>query len=190
MARGIALYASARYAPAADIFSALLIREPDNATYADLLGRSCGAAAENTSEHCGELEKFATTHPRNATAAVYAAARILQQPTSAQDTDKAEKLLRQAIAADPQLAEAYYELGVLSQQRLQWQESAVPLEKAIALRPGFAEAHYRLSRAYAHLGKREQAQQQITLQQQCTQQEKDELNSHLKEVVTFLLKPS
>ncbi len=61
------------------------------------------------------------------------------------------------------------------------------LQKAIELRPTYPEAHYRLSRAYAHLGQREEAQQEIALQQKYSQQAKDSLNNHLSEVVTFLV---
>jgi tetratricopeptide (TPR) repeat protein len=190
MAQGVALFADGKYPQAAEIFSSLLAREPNSEMYADLLGRSCGAVTDTPIPHCGELEQFADKHPRNARAAIYAATRILQQPVDAQDSAKAESLLHQAVAADPNLADAYFELGVLAQQRLQWQQSAGFLEKAVALRPSYAEAHYRLSRAYAHLGEHDQAQQQMALQQQYAQQEKDALNAHMKEVVTFLLKPS
>jgi tetratricopeptide (TPR) repeat protein len=98
--------------------------------------------------------------------------------------------LKQAVVADPELAEAYYQLAVLDQQRSQWQQSVDVLDKAVALRPGYSEAHYRLSRAYAHLGRREDAQREIALQQEYSQQEKDRLNARLQEVVLFLLKPS
>ena len=188
VAQGIALYADGKYAPAAVLFSKLLAQEPNNELYADLLGRSCNASADFDSEHCGGLELFAEQHPGNAQVATFAATRILQQPGEQQDSAKAEALLHQAIAADPKLAAAYYQLGVLAQQRLQWQESAAMLEKAVALQPSYAEAHYRLSRAYAHLGQREQAQQQMSLHQRYSQEEKDSLNARLQDVVTFLLK--
>ena len=109
--------------------------EPDSEMYADLLGRSCGAATDTPIPHCGELEQFADKHPGNARAAIYAATRILQQPVDAQDSKKAEDLLHQAVAADPNLAEAYFELGVLAQQRLQWQQSQIFLDRAVAAAP-------------------------------------------------------
>jgi tetratricopeptide (TPR) repeat protein len=188
VAAGIALYADNKYAESAAVFSGLLVHDPENEGYVDLLGRSCGALGVTASPDCDRLEDFAAKHPGNARAAVYAATNILHLPSAQQNSAKAEQLLKQAIAADPRLAEAYYELGVLAQQRLQWQESSLMLEKAIALRPAYSEAHYRLSRAYAHLGRHDEAQQQITLQQQYSQQEKDHLNSRMQEVVTFLLK--
>ncbi len=190
MTAGIALFGANKYPEAAVEYAALLAHDPNNALYADLLGRSCEAAGEQAGEACGSLIAFADGHPDNARAATAAAARILEQPLDHQDQPAAERLLRQAMAADPHLAEAYYQMGVLAQQKSEWHESQVALERAIELRPDYAEAHYRLSRAYAHLGQREQAQREIALQQQFSQQQKDQLNSRLQEVVLFLLKPS
>ncbi|MDP9040019.1 MAG: tetratricopeptide repeat protein [Acidobacteriota bacterium] len=190
MAEGIGLYASGKYAQAAPVFSSLLAAEPDNGTFADLLGRSCSLVEEGVSAECEGLEAFARKHTENAQAATYAAAALLHRPAEHQNTEQAELFLRQAIAADPKLPEAYFELGVLEQGRLQWKESASSLERAIALRPAYTEAHYRLSRAYSHMGRREDAQREIVLQQRYSQQEKDSLNTRLQEVVKFIVKPS
>jgi Flp pilus assembly protein TadD len=187
-AEGIALYGSNKYPEAVEVFSALLAKDPENALYADLLGRSCSLVAEGVSADCSGLEEFAQRHPENARAALYAATSMLHRSIAEQDTAKVEKLLQQALAADPKLTEAYYQLGVLEQQRSRWKESATVLEKAVELRPSYPEAHYRLSRAYAHLGMRAEAQKQMALQQQYAQQEKDHLNARMQEVVTFLLK--
>ena len=80
-------------------------------------------------------------------------------------------------------------MGELDQQRGQWKESADALEHAVALRPMYSQAHYRLSRAYAHLGRRDDAAQQMALQQQYSKQEEQRLNSRMSEVVKFVLNP-
>lgn len=190
LAEGIALYASSKYPASAAVFSALLNAEPDNALYADLLGRSCTLVPEGVSAECNGLLDFAHRHPENARAATYAATGILHRPQGQQDTTQAEALLHQAIAADPKLADAYFELGVLAKMHTAWKESVPMLEQAIALRPAFPEAHYHLSRAYAHLGQREDAQREIAIQQKYSQQAKDSLNARMQEVVTFVLKPN
>lgn len=190
VATGIALYGSNKYPAAARAFAELLAKEPENGFYADLLGRSCGSIADEVNTDCNGLEEFARRHPENARASTYAAASILKRPAAEQDVAGAERMLRQAISVDPKLTEAYYQLGVLEQQRSQWKESAAVLEKAVALRPAYTEAHYRLARAYAHMGLRDEAQKQTALQQQYSQQEKDRLDARMQEVVTFLLKPS
>lgn len=195
LAEGIALYANGTYPKAAAVFSHLLASAPENAMYADLLGRTCTLVVEGVVSECEGLLLFAQHHPENAQAATYAATALLHRPTGEAgkgeaDRGEAERLLRQAMAADPKLADAHMQMGVLLQNRQQWQESAAELEKAVALRPEMSEAHYRLSRAYAHLGQREAAQREIALQQRYSQQEKDSLNARMGEVVTFVLHPS
>ncbi len=190
VAIGIAQYGSSKYPSAAATFAELLAKQPESGFYADLLGRSCGSIADQVNTDCNGLEEFARRHPGNARASTYAAASILKRPAAEQDTARAEDLLRNALRADPKLTEAYYQMGVLAQQRSQWKESATVLEKAVALRPSYTEAHYRLARAYAHMGLREEAQKQTQLQQQYSLKEKDNLDARMQEVVTFLLKPS
>jgi tetratricopeptide (TPR) repeat protein len=185
-ARGIALYADNRYKEAAAIFSDLLTADPDNATWAGLLGRNCALIADATSTGCENLQRFAEQHPQNAEAAAYAATTLLHQPAEKRDNTKARALLQQAIAANPELPDAYYQLGVLDQEETHWQDSTTPLEKAIALKPTLAEAHYRLARAYSHLGRRDEAAKQIELQQRYAKEQKDSVDVRLKEVTTFL----
>jgi len=191
LAKGIAYFGSGKYIEASAIFGALLAVDPDNEDYGSLLGRSCTATGGATAPQCDSLIAFAEKHPKNAQTDVSAAVSLLHQPSfekgdQARQLDQARHLLEEAIASDPKLPEAYYQLGVLEQQRLEWTESAASLRKAIELRPAFAEAHYRLSRAYSHAGDAELARKEIALQQQYSQQEKDESNARLKEVTIFL----
>jgi tetratricopeptide (TPR) repeat protein len=185
-ARGIAFYADNRYKEAATVFSDLLTVDPGNATWASLLGRNCALIADTTITGCDSLQRFADQHPRNAEAATYAATALLHQPAEKRDNSRARALLQQAAAADPSLADTYYQFGVLDQEETHWQDSTTPLEKAIALNPVFAEAHYRLARAYSHLGRREDAAREIALQQRYAKEQKDSVDARLKEVTTFL----
>jgi len=188
VAKGIAQYGGQKYPEAIVTLSKLLQREPENALYADLLGRSCSAIAEDASAECIGLSEFAHRHPENAQAATYAAVSLLHRPSAEQDNPEVKRLLDQAIAANPNLPEAYFQLGVLDQSQTEWKESVAPLQRAIEIRQTYPEAHYRLSRAYAHLGMKAEAQQEIALQQKYSQQAKDTVNAHLQEVVTFLVK--
>lgn len=187
LANGIAYFGSGKYVEAAATFGALLALDPENENYGSLLGRSCDAAGGATAPQCDSLVAFAEKHPNNAQIDVSAAVSLLHQPSAEQHLDQAQHLLERAIQNDPKMPEAFYQLGVLQQQRLLWQASADNLEKAIQLRPSFAEAHYRLSRAYSHTGRPELARKEIALQQQYSQQEKDESNAKLKEVTIFLM---
>jgi tetratricopeptide (TPR) repeat protein len=187
MAEGIAYYGNGRYAEAAAIFGALLAIDPENENYGSLLGRSCSSMGGNAAPQCDSLVGFAEKHPGNAQIAIYAALSILHGPATGQHLDQAQQLLEQAIRVDSKLPEAYYQLGVLQQQLLQWNESERSLVKAIELRPSFAEAHYRLARSYSHTGRHELAAKEIALQQQYSQQEKEASDARLKEVTTFLV---
>lgn len=185
-ADGVSLFGETQFAKAADVFAALLKQSPESESYGDLLGRSCAALGGDASANCGALVSFAEQHPANAKVAVFAAISILHRPEDDQELPKAEALLQQSIAHDPQNAEAFYQLGVLQQQRQQWAESQTSLQRAITLRPAYAEAHYRLSRAYAHLGMKDQAAQELTLQKRYAQQDKEASDTQLKEVTIFL----
>jgi tetratricopeptide (TPR) repeat protein len=185
-AKGVSLYGDAQFVRAADVFAVLVLQSPDNATYGDLLGRSCAALGGTESPGCAGLTDLAKGHPENPRLAVFAAISILHKPDSAANLGTAEALLRQSLARDPKFAETWYQLGVLQQQREQWEDSAVSLRRATALRPEYAEAHYRLSRAYAHTGNREQANEEMALQKQYAQQEKDASDAQLREVTIFL----
>lgn len=187
LAKGIAFYGSGHYVEAAASFGALLALDPDNESYGNLLGKSCSASGGSLAPQCGSLTAFADKHPANAQIAVYAAASILHTPKASGELDHVERLLQQAIRSDPKLPEAYYQLGVVQQERLQWNESAISLAKAVELRPAYAEAHYRLARAYSHLHQAEAATREMALQQKYSQQEKDDSNAKLKEVTTFLV---
>lgn len=187
---GIAFYAKGDYAAAVSVFSKLLQRDTQSAMAADLLGRSCGALGDGVNAGCAVVSDFAQRHPGNAVMTTYAAIAILHAPQGEQNLDKAASLLKEAIAADPKYAEAYLRMGVLEQTRLHWAESTPYLEQCVELNPTGAEAHYRLSRAYAHLGRSQDAQAQIALHQRYSRQSKDSLDSRMQEVMRFILSPS
>jgi tetratricopeptide (TPR) repeat protein len=186
MGLGIARYSLNDLAVAAPIFAQLLDMDPESATYADFLGKSCSLMPD-MSKGCEKLEGFAEKHPQNATIATYAAASILHRSTQSEDLAVASALLNQAITLDPKLAEAHYQKGLLLQTETQWKESVLELETAIALKPNSSKAHYRLALAYSHTGQRDKAQAEIALQKEYSEQEKDSLNARLKEVKTFLV---
>lgn len=185
---GTAYFGKNDFADAAVIFEDLLQMHPDNAVYADILGRSCSAEMAGEIASCVGLREFATRHPANASAALYAGITLMRRPKADGRDDDAETLFQSAIKADPNLAEAWYQIGSLQQSRDDWKGSVVSLERAIALRPSYAEAHYRLARAYARIGRREDSQKEISLQQKYAQEAKDADARRMKDVITFITK--
>lgn len=186
LALGAAYFNNAMYSLAAPEFYTMLLHSPNDTLAADMLGRSCADTTAASLQECTALERFAKEHPENAVAATYAATAILQRPTETRDTQTAEQLLQSALHADPKLADAWYQMGILQQSRNQWNESAESLERAIALQPDFADAHYRLSRAYSHMGRREEAVAQVQLEMKYRQENKDANSVRMQKTVRIL----
>ncbi len=185
---GVAYYGGSYYDKAIPIFASLLQQSPDNALYAELLGRDCTVLTEGIRPECATLVQFAMRHPANAVIATYAATSILHQPQGQQQLATVHTLLVQALRADPKMPEAHFAMGLLLQQQRQWQQSIDPLKAAIALKPDYATAHYRLALAYNHAGNRQQAQQEIALELKFSKAEHAEVENRLRSVTTFLVK--
>lgn len=69
------------------------------------------------------------------------------------DLATAESFLREAVARDPDSAEAYFYLGVVLSTQDQMTEAARAYEDALRLEYDLAEAHWNLALAYAALGR-------------------------------------
>jgi len=185
---GIAYYGNGNYDQAIPVLADLLAADPGNVVYADLLGRTCTVLTEGNHPRCSTLVQFAQRHPHNATLATYAATSILHRPSTPQDLQVAQTLLQHAIAANPKLAEARMEMGVLLQTESKWAGSVAPLKTAVRLKPDLAQAHYRLARAYAHLGQHAQALQQIALDRQYSKKQQQGLDARMEEITTLVVK--
>lgn len=185
IALGAALFGAAQYANAIPVFADLLASDPDNPMYAELLGISCNAPLETSSPRCSALVGYAHRHPADARAATYAASSLLMQNDDAQTLKSAQTLLQRAIAANPGLAEAQFEMGVVLEDRLDWKGSISYLERAVQLKPHFSQAHYRLARAYWKTGQKQAGDAQMELQKKSVRQEQEELQRRLTEITSL-----
>ncbi len=182
---GAALYGDAKYAKAIPIFAGLLAGAPDNAMYAELLGISCNAPLSAGDPHCMALVDYAQAHPADARAATFAAGSLLTGNANEQNVTLARQLLLHAIAANPGMPEAQFQMGVVLQQSDDWKGSIPYLERAVKLKPDYAQAHYHLARAYWRVGRRQDGQVQMELQKKYARQEQDDLNKRLSQIATF-----
>jgi tetratricopeptide (TPR) repeat protein len=183
---GITRYSMNQVPAAATIFAQLLDADPENATYADLLGRSC-TLFPDTIKECDKLEQYAKANDKNAAIDTYAATSILARPGTASNLPLAAKLLDAAIRIEPKLAEAHYQKGVLFQSQEEWKASIPELEASIALKPESSSAHYRLALAYARTGNREKAKEQFDLQKKYREQEKEGVDARYSEIQMFVV---
>ena len=184
---GAALFGAAQYAKAIPVFADLLGNEPENAMYAEMLGFSCNAPSDVISPRCKALVTYAQAHPADAKAATYAASFLRAQNEDDQNLNIARELLVRAIAADPNLPEAQFEMGVILQNSSDWKGSIPYLERAVKLKPDFAQAHYRLARAYWRTGRTQEGQVQMDLQKKFARQEQEDLDRRLKQITRFVV---
>lgn len=184
---GVACFGDHNYRQAIAVFAALLADEPDNATYADLLGRSCSVLTEGSDPNCAALSVFAQKHPGNGTVATDAAISLLNQPEDPSLLKRAGQLLGVALRAAPQLPEGHYEMGVLLQRESRWKESILELQRAIALKPDYAAAHYRLALAWERSGQHDRARAEIALQKKYSAQENRDRDQRLSQMQTLLV---
>lgn len=183
---GITRYSMNQVQAAASIFAQLMDTDPQNAAYAELLGRSC-TLFPDTIKECAKLVEFAERNQTNAIIDTYAATSILARSGDASNLPLAARLLDEAIAIDPKLPEAHYQKGVLLQFQEEWQKSIPEFEASIALKPESSRAHYHLALAYARIGNREKAKEQFTLQKKYREQEKEGIDTRFSEVQMFVV---
>lgn len=185
---GAALFGAAQYKQAIPVFAGLLQDDPNNSTFADMLGLSCNAPADSTSPQCSALLTYAESHPADARAATNAAAFLLMQSSQIdQSLSLARKLLTRAIASNPNMPDAQFRMGVVLQENSDWKGSIPYLERAVKLKPNLAQAHYRLARAYWKTGRNQEGQAQMDLQKKYAQQEREDLDQRLKQITRFVV---
>ncbi len=77
------------------------------------------------------------------------------------DNNRVESLLKQAIALDPGLAKAHFQLGTVYAHRNDYESAAREFEATVRLAPDMKEAHYRLASAYKKTGRPEAAEREM-----------------------------
>lgn len=184
---GVAYYGSGNYNKAIPVFAKLLDEHPDDEMYAELLGRNCTVLTEGMQPQCEKLVDFSARHPNNAVLATYTAISILHRPYDPKGIAMARTLLTNAIKAKPNLAQAWFAMGLLLQNEQKWKQSIPELQTAIRLKPEYAAAHYRLALAYSHAGEHDKAQQEIALDQKYSKEQSAETEARLRKVTTFLV---
>jgi len=76
------------------------------------------------------------------------------------------KLMREVVAAQPEFADARYELGKALLQKGDIKGSVESLEIAVRLKPDEAYVHYQLGRAYVAAGRKADGERQLEISRQ------------------------
>lgn len=183
----VGYFGNANYGKALPVFADLLKINPNNELYPELLGVACSVPMQEDKTRCGELVRYAQAHPGQARIDTYAAAWLICELDNEAQQRTAQSLLDRALAADPKLADAHLQQGLLKQNQGDWKGSIGDLEAAIALKPNLAQAHYRLALAYGHVGRKQEGQREIALQRQYAKQQQEDLAQRLDQVTRFIV---
>jgi len=111
------------------------------------------------------FESGLTKFPKDTRFKVRYAALLLKQSEGgdASVDGRAEQLLRSALALDPSLAEAHYQLGNLALKQGRITEAQQHLEQVAKFDSNNAQGHFALSRVYRRLGRAEDAAREMKL---------------------------
>jgi tetratricopeptide (TPR) repeat protein len=120
---------------------------------------SAGLIADATSTFTTALERF----PEETRLKVVYAEMLLNHVDAADRTSsiRAEKLLREAIAGDPNNPEAFFELGKIELRDARLTDACQHLERAAKLLPQSSQVHFVLSRAYRRLNRTADARREL-----------------------------
>jgi tetratricopeptide (TPR) repeat protein len=162
---GSVQYARGQYAEAVKSFSQAADLAPADPRPHQFLGEMYGVAPELAGEITSRMARFVKAHPRNAIAHFYYAMSLWKGDRSAppENAVKIEALLRRAVALDPKMAKAFFELGILLSDQERYPEAIRELRTAARLEPGLAQVHYRLAQAYQRTGQKALAAKELEI---------------------------
>ncbi len=131
------------------------------------------SAAGMSKDAAANFETGIRRFPRDARFKAQYASVLLKQSETGDDVAseaKAEQLLRSALALDPSLSDAHYQLGNLALNKGRVAEAQQHLEQAVKLDGQNAAAHFALSRVYRRLGRRPEAAHEMELYESLKQE--------------------
>jgi tetratricopeptide (TPR) repeat protein len=132
------------------------------------------------------FKRFASAHAEDALAHYYYAVALSKYETAPKSSTAIESELKRAIEIDPQLGDAYTQLGILCVQREDYSGAISFFQRAIQTTPLADEAHYRLAQVYRQRGETEKASKEIELFKQISEQKKSDADRERHEIQQFV----
>jgi tetratricopeptide (TPR) repeat protein len=130
-----------------------------------LLGKMFEAAQASQARIEEAFRSYLAKGPGDAWA-YYHYARIRQRTVDAEprrDYEPIRQSLNRALALNPKLAEAYVQLGIVSNREGRYKDALPYFEKAVRTNPGLDIAHFQLGQTYGRLGMTEKSKAEFDI---------------------------
>lgn len=154
---GIARYSRGQFEDAIRAFCAAADLEPDDERPYLFLGEMYGVSTALAPEVTKRLARFVEIQPGHALGHFFYAMSLWKGAPGGMPPPDVQVHLKKAVALDPRLAKAHFQLGVLYSDERRYPEAISALEQAVRLDPSMAQAHYRLGQAYRRTGREDLA---------------------------------
>lgn len=154
-----------------------------------VLGKMQNADRGQSDQALTRLQRFARLQPEDPWANYYYALALWKRRKGGDDAStsaQVESLLQKALRLNPQLAKAYFQLGVLYSEKNEVSQAIASYESAVRIDPQLVEAHYRLAQAYAASGQADKSQQEIALYKQNAKAKQEADDRERREVQQFV----
>jgi len=187
---GMALYSRGNYDQAvkALLRGADMSASDSNCYY--FLSKAYDSSPGQADDVIQHFRRFMELQPQNAKAPYYYAMSVWKgrrAQDASIDFQQIESLLKKSVELDPKFPEAHLQLGNLYSDQKKYETAVPEYERAIALNGDLADAHYRLGQAYVHLGRKDEAQQQLMIYQKLRAQHLADLERQRADVRQFVI---
>jgi tetratricopeptide (TPR) repeat protein len=186
---GIAYYSRGIYDEAVKSLLRAADLNPSDPRCYFFLSKAYDSSPTQADEVIQRFQRFSELRPDDARAQYYYAISLwkgkrAQDP--AVDFGKVESLLKKAIALNPKLSEAHFQLGNLYSDQSHYTEAIPEYVKALENNSNIPDAHYRLGQAYVHTGQKDKAQPQFAVYQEQRAQKLADLDKQRAEIRQFV----
>ena len=186
---GIAYYSRGIYDEAVKSLLHAADLNPSDPRCYFFLSKAYDSSPSQADEVIQRFQHFSQLQPNDARAQYYYAISLwkgkrAQDPSV--DFSQVEALLRKAVALDPKLPEAHFQLGNLLSDQSHYAEAIPEYLAALNGNADIPDAHYRLGQAYVHTGQKDKAQAQLGVYQEQRAQHLAELDKQKAEIRQFV----
>jgi len=183
---GVALYGRGLTKEVTEQLAAACDLDPTDPTPYLFLGKIQSVEKSEPPGWTERLKRFTSLHPENALAHYYYAVALTKDPQSTESSVLVESSLLTAVKLDPQLGDAYLQLGILYASRNDSAKAIDAYQKAIGTAPSLAEAHFRLAAVYRLTGEAAKARHEIELYDQISKQKDQQSERERHEIQQFV----